>query len=100
MTARACPRCRGTGVIEDPDDDAAIKREGAILRAACRDLAIPITPPDLIHQRDAARLIGKSAKTLANWATDSQPIPIKKIGGRNFYSLSDLAAYRLKKPAD
>jgi len=86
----ACPHCHGTGRLPDP-----LENEIETLRRVCIDLAIAVTPPDFVRQADAARLLGRSRGTIANWASGAQPLEVRKIGVRNFYSLADIARFRL-----
>lgn len=52
-----------------------------------------VLPGGRLSRKDAAAYLGRSAQTLAGWATVGRgPRPIN-IGGRAFYNLTDLDAF-------
>ena len=70
------------------------------LRAACRDLQIPVSVDGFVLERDAAQLIGKAPHTLKNWRDQRRPIPFRKLGGRIQYDLAELAAFLAAEPPE
>jgi hypothetical protein len=65
------------------------------LRIRCREAGIEIIPGDLVSEKDAARLISRSPKTLRNWRylmMDGQ-LPFEHFAGRIVYRLEDLADF-------
>lgn len=55
---------------------------------------VRVLPDGRLPRQDAARFLGKQPKTLAEWSRlGIGPIP-RKVGGRIFYRLEDLEAYR------
>ena len=55
---------------------------------------VRILPDGRVPREDAARFLGRKAKTLADWSSRGiGPMP-RKVGGRVFYLLQDLEAYR------
>lgn len=78
-----CPEC-GQPLPTDPAE-AETKR----IRDWCRDSGVVLVLGDAIHQREAARYLGLSQKTLQNWHF----LPSKKIRGRVHVRISDLAEF-------
>jgi hypothetical protein len=55
---------------------------------------IRVLPDGRVSRADAATFLGLASKTLAVWScTGKGPRP-RKVGGRVFYHLSDLEAFR------
>lgn len=53
---------------------------------------------ELVDPKNAARMLGVSTKTLANWRTSGvMPLPFVKIGSRVKYRSSDLQVYLLNQ---
>lgn len=57
------------------------------------NVKIALTPDGRVRRDEAARFLGLSAKTLANWAGRGIGPTSIKVGGRRFYRLSDLEAF-------
>lgn len=84
MTAPArCPCCGHR--LSDPEVEVQGLRDWALQQG------VAILPNDLIHERDAARALGRSAGTLRNWRGQHEPLPPIKIRGRVYYALRDVA---------
>ncbi|MGN7878565.1 hypothetical protein [Ensifer sp. 22460] len=62
------------------------------LRQHARDLGIPVYE-DTVAERDAARLLGRSALTLRNRRLTDQPIPFERVGRSVRYKLEALAEH-------
>ncbi len=57
-------------------------------------LSVRILPDGRVDRKEAAKFLGRQPKTLAEWQRLGQgPIP-RKVGGRVFYRLLDLEAFR------
>jgi hypothetical protein len=57
-------------------------------------VSVTVLPDGRLDRRNAAAFLGRSPKTLADWARlGLGPIP-RKVGGRVFYRLQDLEAFR------
>lgn len=54
-------------------------------------------PDELIDTKHAAAFLGLAAKTLENWRTAGKGPQHRKIGGRCFYRVKDLARYSKSK---
>jgi hypothetical protein len=54
---------------------------------------VRVTPDGRARRKDAARYIGHSEKTLANWATQGKGPRCVRVSGRCFYYLTDLDAF-------
>ena len=84
----ACPHCNGTGLLQ-PSRAALLD----LMRTACRDRSIWLSPDDRVREADAATLVGLQPKTLANRRYEDAPIPFVMRAGRPLYALADLAAW-------
>jgi len=54
---------------------------------------VVVTPANMVNRRDAAAVLGRSVKTLADWSTKGigpRPIP---VGGRIFYRWPEVQAF-------
>ena len=56
-------------------------------------VAVRMTPDGRLTRREAAKFIGVAARTLANWKSRGFGPQQIKVGGRVFYSLSDLQMF-------
>lgn len=54
---------------------------------------IRVLPDGRVDRRNAAKYVGVSPKTLANWALMNKGPRSSLVGGRRFYYLSDLEAF-------
>ncbi len=55
---------------------------------------VKVLPDGRMSRRDAAKYLGRAPKTLAEWKTKGLgPMPLP-VGGRIFYRLADLEAFR------
>lgn len=88
MNCRNCPTCGQPIRKSDPIEDA---RDG--LAAYCYEFGIIIDWDDSVREVDAARLLNREPRTLANWRFIDKPIPFKKSRGRVRYKLRDLAKF-------
>ena len=90
-----CPHCRAL-------DGNPLDRRLAELQAACERLGIYVSPTGNVRRADAAALLGREEKTLANWTTERIGPPSHRPGGRGprMYSLPDLAAYLIAGERD
>ena len=57
-------------------------------------VSIRILPDGRMSRADAAAFLGRSPKTLADWSRIGLGPRPRKVGGRIFYYLRDLEAYR------
>lgn len=55
---------------------------------------VKITPDGRLSRRDAATFLGLAVGTLAQWAWQGIGPKPRKVGGRVFYYLRDLEAFR------
>ncbi|WP_267395237.1 MULTISPECIES: helix-turn-helix domain-containing protein [unclassified Sphingomonas] len=55
---------------------------------------IRILPDGRVSRADAAAFLGRSAKTMADWFSKGVGPRTCKVGGRVFYYMKDLEAYR------
>lgn len=94
-----------TGIYPDEnggDRNALIAAAAALLRGECREMAIKLTSDDCVNLQAAARLIDRTPKTLTNWRTDSCSLPIRRriigrsVGGRIYYTLTEIAEWRVR----
>jgi hypothetical protein len=53
-----------------------------------------VLPDGRLDRKNAAAFLGRETKTLADWATKGIGPLNRKVGGRVFYYLRDLEAYR------
>jgi hypothetical protein len=87
-----CPHCAGTGRLAHASD--APELDGvARLAVECIIRRIQVVD-DHVSERDAARLVGRSASTLKRRRLTDRPIPCLKYDGRTRYRLADLAAFK------
>ncbi|MCG5477472.1 MAG: hypothetical protein KK478_00135 [Ensifer alkalisoli] len=63
------------------------------LRQIARDLGIPVCSQGTVSERDAARLLGRSALTLRNRRLTDQPIPFERVGRTVRYRIDVLAKH-------
>lgn len=88
-----CPTC-GQPLPVDPAD-----LQADTIRAWCRDNNVPILLGDCVRRSDAATFLGRAEKTLANWEAVDSPIPVRRLNGRAYYEIRDLAAFVVKTPS-
>lgn len=55
---------------------------------------IRVLPDGRVSRADAAAFLGRSAKTLADWYSKGTGPRPRKVGGRVFYFMRDLEAFR------
>tara|TARA_R110002124_G_scaffold101397_1_gene248925 strand:+ start:4238 stop:4510 length:273 start_codon:yes stop_codon:yes gene_type:complete len=82
-----CPCCGRPLPIDQAEAEADA------IRQWCRNNGVPILLGDCIRREDAARYMGRSAKTLSNWQAVDQPIPVRRLNQRTYYEICDLAAF-------
>lgn len=63
------------------------------LRQTAKDLGISVCSQGTVSERDAARLVGRSALTLRNRRLTDEPIPYERVGRTIRYKLEALAEY-------
>lgn len=85
-----CPTC-GQPLPSDPAEAQA-----AAIRQWCRDNNVPILLGDCVRRSDAALYLGRAEKTLANWESVAQPLQVRRLNGRAYYEIRDLAAFVAK----
>lgn len=85
-----CPTC-GQPMPSDPAEAQA-----DAIRQWCRDNNVPILLGDCVRRSDAALYLGRAEKTLANWESVAQPIPVRRLNGRTYYEIRELAAFAVK----
>lgn len=57
------------------------------------EVTILVTPDGRVSRADAAKFLGRTSKTLAEWKrSGTGPMP-HKVGGRVYYYLRDLQAF-------
>ena len=57
-------------------------------------LKVRVLPDGRVSRADAATFLGRSPRTLADWSRlGTGPLP-RKVGGRIFYYMRDLEAFR------
>lgn len=84
-----CPCCRRPWPDRpDPEADPI-----AALRQFCQDRGLWIGPSDIVDERTAAQILGRSEHTLRGWRAGSRPLAFKKSGSRIRYSLRDIALF-------
>lgn len=57
-------------------------------------VTIMVLPDGRVSRADAAKYLGMAPKTLSIWATQGTGPRPRKVGGRVFYYLRDLEAFR------
>lgn len=57
-----------------------------------RAAGISVSITGMVREADAARLLMMSLRQLQNWKSDGSAPSYTRVGGRNWYSLADLAA--------
>jgi hypothetical protein len=81
-----CPTCgHAIASLPDPDADAL-----TLMRAACVTMQIVRSWDDHVSERDAAKLLNRSPKTLRNRRALDRPLPFRRRGGRVEYALIDV----------
>lgn len=88
-----CPCC-GQDMPMDP-----LEAQADAIRRWCRSNDVAILLGDCIRRSDAAMYLGRAEKTLANWESVDSPIPVRRLNGRAYYEISDLAAFVVKPPS-
>jgi hypothetical protein len=58
---------------------------------------VRVLPDGRMDRDNAARYLGRAAKTLAQWKTNGKGPPSKRVGGRIFYYRDDLDAFIARK---
>jgi hypothetical protein len=91
-----CPRCGGTGRRRDT---SAGELDGMIekLRAQCSEFGISITFGNRVKEANLAKILDRAVNTLRNRRYSDCPIPFKKVHGRVYYDLRDVAQYLLER---
>ena len=89
--ALICPAC-GQMMPSDPAESYADS-----IRAWCRDHEVPILLGDCLRRSDTATFLGRAEKTLANWESVDKPIPVRRLNGRVYYEIRDIAAFLVKE---
>ncbi|MGV3456322.1 hypothetical protein [Sphingomonas sp.] len=90
--ASQCPHCAGTGWLSVATNAPELDGE-ARLAVECIVRRIEVVD-NHVSERDAARLLGRSASTLKRRRLTDRPIPCLKYDGRTRYRLADLAAFK------
>ena len=96
-----CPDCN-PGLaprppVNEPDADVLSAIARRQIRAECERLGIAVTWDNRVGTSGAAKLIGKSAKTLQKWREQGVGPRYRKAGGRSAhveYDLHEIARYR------
>ena len=91
--ADCCPTC-GRPLPVDP-----VEAEADAIRQWCGVNGAPILLGDCVRRQDAAAYLGRAEKTLANWESVDSPIPVRRLNGRAYYEIRDLAAFVVKIPS-
>jgi hypothetical protein len=89
-----CERCGHRNRIEDDRVNAELER----LETACQELRIAVDARGTVDTQDAAKLLGRSVRTIESWRTQGIG-PVYSRGGTVRYSLADIAeflAHRLR----
>lgn len=68
--------------------------EVSIERSALNTANVIVLPDGRINRKGAATFLGREPKTLADWHTKGIGPKARKVGGRVFYYLRDLEAFR------
>lgn len=84
-----CPAC-GQSIALAASVEADVL---TLMRAACLMMGIERTWDDHVSERDAAKLVRRSASTLRNRRGLDCPLPYRKRAGRVEYALSDLSSW-------
>ena len=71
----------------------AAKRRRAVRRRKVAVQTVEVLADGRTDRRNAARYLGKSAQTLAVWATQGKGPAPHRVGGRAYYYFTDLEAY-------
>jgi hypothetical protein len=58
------------------------------------NIRIRVLPDGRVSRADAAAFLGRSSKTMADWYSKGIGPRPHKVGGRVFYFMRDLEAYR------
>lgn len=58
------------------------------------NISIRVLPDGRVNRSDAAAFLGRSPKTLADWSSNGSGPRPRKVGGRIFYYMHDLEAFR------
>ena len=61
--------------------------------AGTKTVCVNVLPDGRMTRKEAARYLGNTPKTLANWATQGKGPPSVLVGGRRFYFKADLDAF-------
>lgn len=56
-------------------------------------IKIDVLPDGRVKRRDAARFLGVSPKTMAEWQSHGKGPQSRLVGGRRFYQLTDLQSF-------
>lgn len=56
--------------------------------------SVRVLPDGRVTRAEAAKFLGFSIKTLAQWAWEGRGPRPRRVGGRVFYRLEDLQAFR------
>jgi hypothetical protein len=83
-----CEKCGHCNRVEDDRVNAELER----LETACSELRINLDVMGTVSTQDAARLLGRSARTLERWRSEGGG-PDYRRGGFVKYSLPDLAEF-------
>jgi hypothetical protein len=57
---------------------------------AIDQVRVRVLPDGRVSRADAAKYLGREAKTLAQWAWEGRGPKVVRVGGRCFYNIADL----------
>lgn len=63
------------------------------MQSVVDQVRIRVQPDGRVSRVEAARFLGISPKTLAQWYSLGRGPRVRKVGGRAFYQLQDLEAF-------
>ncbi len=86
-----CPHC-GQKL---PVDNLAVEIER--IKSWCTTNGINLAFGDSLRQSHAAQYLDRSHKTLMNWCSIEGVIPVKRLRGRVYYQIEDLAKFIIKE---
>ena len=66
---------------------------------AIERVRIRVLPDERVSRRDAAKFLGHSEKTLANWALKNFGPKVIRVGGKCFYHFPELQEFAGSKAA-
>jgi len=68
------------------------------METSFEEVKIRRLPDGRVDRRNAARYLGLSPKTLAQWACEGRGPKALRVGGRVFYFVDDLDAFIQREP--